>query len=86
METQEATMEQEQARVGRRIQVNMPGAGDHRQVGTIKKIRSGKCYVHLDWDQQPQHLVMFYATDLDHLAGTPLPGPAGHGTEGGSYE
>ena len=79
-------MEQEQARVGRRIQVNMPGAGDHRQVGTIKKIRSGRCYVHLDWDQQPQHLVMFYATDLDHLAGTPLPRPSGHGTEGGSYE
>lgn len=79
-------MEQEQARIGQRVQVNMRGAGDHRQVGTIKKMRSGKCYVHLDWDQQPQHLVMFYATDLDLLAGTPLPRPSGHGTEEGSYE
>jgi hypothetical protein len=49
-------------------------------------MRSGKCYVHLDWDQQPQHLVMFYATDLDPVAGTPLPRPSGHDTEEGSYE
>jgi hypothetical protein len=45
----------------------MPGLGDHGQVGTIKKLRGGRCYVHLDWDTQPLHVVWFYAADLDRV-------------------
>ena len=69
----EGIMEQEQVRVGQRIRVNMPGAGDHGQVGTIKKVRGGNCYVHLDWDQRQQHVVLFYATDLEPIPDEPLP-------------
>jgi hypothetical protein len=60
-------MEQEHVHVGQRIRVNVPGIGDHGQAGTIKKLRGNQCFVHLDWDQQLQHTVMFYAADLDRL-------------------
>ena len=70
----EGIMEQEQVRVGQRIRVNMPGAGDHGQVGTIKKVRDVKYYVHLDWDQRLQHVVLFYAADLERVPDEPVPG------------
>jgi hypothetical protein len=66
-------MELEQVRVGQRIRVNVPGVGDHGQVGTIKKVRGTKCDIHLDWDQRPWHVVMFYAADLDCVVDEPVP-------------
>ena len=66
-------MEQEHVRVGQRIRVNVPGMGDHGQVGTIKKLRGGGCYVHLDWDERPQRVVLFYATDLERMPDEPVP-------------
>ena len=69
----------EQAHFGQRVRVNLPGAGDHGQEGTIKKVRNGQCYVHLDWDHRLQHLVMFYATDLEHLSDAVLPRHSGNG-------
>jgi hypothetical protein len=66
-------MEQEQVRVGQRIRVHVPGVGDHGQVGTIRKVRGNRCFVHLDWDARPWHTVMFYAKDLDTVPLEPLP-------------
>ena len=66
-------MDVPQVYVGQRIRVNVPGIGDHEQRGTIKKIRGNQCFVHLDWDQRPQRVVMFYATDLDPVPSEPLP-------------
>ena len=42
-------MDVEQVHVGQRVRINVPGIGDHRQAGTLKKVQGGKCYVHLDW-------------------------------------
>ncbi len=66
-------MQQEHVRVGQRIRVNVPGMGDHGQVGTIKKVRGNKCYVHLDWDERPWHVVMFYPADLELVPDDALP-------------
>ena len=63
----------EQAQFGQRIRVSLPGAGDHGKVGTIKKVRDGRCYVHLDWDQRLQHLVWFYPADLEPVPDEPPP-------------
>ena len=60
-------MELEQVKYGQRIRVNMPGIGDHGQVGTVKKIMGTRCYVHLDWDERRQRVVWFYAGDLELL-------------------
>lgn len=65
-------MEQEHVHVGQRIRINVPGIGDHGQVGTIKKLRGNQCFVHLDWDQHFQRTVMFYAADLDHVSNEPV--------------
>ena len=65
--TLEQIMESEQLQVGQRIRVHLPGAGDHGQQGTIKKVQDGKYYVHLDWDQRPQRVVVFYARDLERI-------------------
>ncbi len=59
--------------VGQRIRVNVPGIGDHGQLGTIKKVRGNQCFVRLDWDQRLQHVVMFYAKDLDPVPDTSPP-------------
>jgi hypothetical protein len=67
-------MEQEHVHVGQRIRVNVPGVGDHGQVGTVKKLRGNQCFVHLDWDQRLQHTVMFYAADLDRVPDEPVLG------------
>ncbi len=32
--------------------------------GRSKKVQGNRCYVHLDWDERPQHVVWFYAADL----------------------
>jgi hypothetical protein len=53
--------------------VNVPGIGDHGHLGTIKKVRRNQCFVHLDWDQRFQHVVMLYAEDLDPVPNEPLP-------------
>ncbi|MDQ5853711.1 MAG: hypothetical protein M3380_16915 [Chloroflexota bacterium] len=66
-------MEVEQVRVGQRIRVHEHGLGDHGQVGTIRKVRGSRCYVHLDWDERPQHIVWFYATDLEQVPDEPIP-------------
>lgn len=58
---------------GQRIRVNVPGIGDHGQVGTIVLVRGMRCFVHLDWDQRPRRTVMFYAADLEPVADEPLP-------------
>jgi hypothetical protein len=67
-------MEQEHVHHGQRIRINVPGIGDHGQVGTIKKIRGNQCFVHLDWDQHHQRTVMFYAADLDRVPDEPVLG------------
>ncbi len=59
---------------GQRVRVHVPGIGDDGQVGTIKKLRSGRCYVHLDWDERPWHVVMFYPADLELLPDAVVPG------------
>ena len=64
-------MKLEQVAYGQRIRVNVPGLGDHGQVGTVKNVRGGQCYVHLDWDQRPQHRVWFYAADLERIPDEP---------------
>lgn len=66
-------MKLEDVRYGQRIRVNLPGVGDHGQVGTVKKVRGGACSVHLDWDHRPQHVVVFYAADLDRVPDEPSP-------------
>ncbi len=58
-------MKLEEVRVGQRIRVNVPGLGDHGQLGTVKKVRDGKCYIHVDWDQHLEHVVMFFPEDLE---------------------
>ena len=58
-------MELNEVGFGQRIRVNVPGIGDHGQCGTVKKVLGSKCFVHLDWDQQPQHRTWFYAPDLE---------------------
>ncbi len=63
-------MELQRAQYGKRIRVNLPYAGDHGQLGTIMKVRGGKCYVHVDWDERPLHMVMFMPQDLDDIADT----------------
>ncbi len=66
-------MELEQVRFGQRIRVNMPGLGDHGKVGTIKRVRGLSCYVHLDWDERPQHQVVFNSRDLVRASDEPVP-------------
>ena len=66
-------MEQEHVHVGQRIRINVPGVGDHGQVGTVKKLRGNQCFIHLDWDQHLQHTVMFYAADLDRVPNELMP-------------
>ncbi len=58
-------MQLEHVGVGQRVRVHVPGVGDDGQIGTIKQVRSGRCYVHLDWDERHWHVVMFYPADLD---------------------
>ncbi len=58
-------MDLDQVVYGDRVRVNLPGLGDHGQVGTVTKVRDRKCYVHLDWDERRQHMVWFYAADLE---------------------
>ncbi len=58
-------MQPDEVRYGQRVRVNVWGIGDHGQVGTVKKVRGTRCAVRLDWDQRLQHVVWFYATDLD---------------------
>lgn len=58
-------MKLDQVKYGQRIRVNMPGAGDHGKVGIIKRVRGLDCYVHLDWDQRPEHQVVFSPAYLD---------------------
>jgi hypothetical protein len=70
---QEATVEADELRVGQRIRVNVPGVGDDGQVGTIKKILGNHYYVHLDWDERPQRVVLFYAPDLERLPDESVP-------------
>jgi hypothetical protein len=65
-------MELEDVQFGQRIRVNLPGAGDHGQSGTVKRVRGDHCSVHLDWDQRPRHTVWFYAADLDQLTDGPV--------------
>ncbi len=67
-------MEQADVRYGQRVRVHVPGIGDDGQVGTIKKVRGNRCYVHLDWDERPWHVVMFYPADLELLPDAVAPG------------
>ena len=66
-------MEPEQVHIGQRIRVNVPGVGDHGQLGMIKKVQGRACYILLDWDQHPLRVVMFYAGDLDRVPNELLP-------------
>jgi hypothetical protein len=67
-------MELHQLRIGQRVRVNVPGIGDHGQVGTVKQVRDLRCYVHLDWDERPHRVALFFAADLDEV---PTSGAAG---------
>ena len=60
-------MELEQVAYGQRVRVNVPGLGDDGQVGTVKKVQRGRCYVQLDWDERLLHHIWFYAADLDRV-------------------
>lgn len=60
-------MKREDARYDQRVRVNVPGVGDHGHVGTVKRIRGGVCSVHLDRDQRPRHLFVYFAGDLDPI-------------------
>ena len=65
---EENHMDVTQVYVGQRIRVNVPGIGDHGQLGTIKRIRRNQCFVHVDWDPRFHHVVMLYAKDLDPVS------------------
>ena len=65
-------MELEQVRFGQRVRVNVPGIGDHGQLGTVKKVVGNTCFVHLDWDPDPQHRTWFYAGDLELVPDEPV--------------
>ncbi len=58
-------MKSEDIRIGERIRVNLPGVGDHGHIGTVRKVRGSTCSVHMDWDQRPGHVVVFFSGDLD---------------------
>lgn len=73
-------MNQEDVHYGQRIRVNLPGAGDHGQAGTVKKVRGNLCSIHLDWDRHPHRVVVLFAADLDLVADPPHPDPAPHTT------
>jgi hypothetical protein len=60
-------MERKDIQYGQRIRINLPGVGDHGQIGTVKRIRGGVCSVHLDRDQRPHHLLVVYTSDVDLL-------------------
>jgi hypothetical protein len=60
---------------GQRVRVNVPGIGDHGQVGTVRKVLGNKCYVHLDWNERRHHRVWFYAADLEHVSSESAPAP-----------
>lgn len=60
-------MHLQQVQFGQRIRVNIPGIGDHGQLGVVKRVVGERCYVHLDWDQRPRHVIWFYAEDLDMI-------------------
>ncbi|HEY0605632.1 MAG TPA: hypothetical protein VGD58_22100 [Herpetosiphonaceae bacterium] len=66
-------MKLEDVRYGQRIRINVPGAGDHGQVGTVTRVRNTRCFVHLDWDQRPRHAVVFYAADLERMPDEAVP-------------
>lgn len=66
-------MKLEDVRYGQRVRVNVPGIGDHGQVGMVTRVRDVRCFVHLDWDQRPRHDVVFYAADLERLPEEPAP-------------
>ncbi len=71
-------MQPEQVELGQRVRVNLPGLGDHGQVGTVRKVRDGRCYVHLDWDQRASHVAWFYAADLDPVSNAPAQRDSDH--------
>lgn len=64
-------MQQQDVRYGQRIRINLPGIGDHEQVGTVKKVSSHMCSVHLDWDKRPQHVIIVYTANLDLIPDQP---------------
>ncbi len=64
-------MQREDVRYGQRIRVNVPGVGDHGYVGIVKRVRGDICSVHMDRDQRPRHLIVFFAGDLDLVAAEP---------------
>jgi hypothetical protein len=61
-------MKREDVQPGQRIRINLPGAGDHGHIGTVKRIRGSVCSVHMDRDQRSHHVVVVYANDVDLLA------------------
>jgi len=67
-------MKREDIQYDQRVRVNVPGIGDHGHVGTVKRIRGGAYSIHLDRDQRPRHLVVFFAGDLDLVTDARLPG------------
>ncbi len=64
-------MELEQVAYGQRVRVDVPGLGDHGQVGTVKKVQQGRIYVQLDWDERRLHPVWFYPADLERMIDEP---------------
>ncbi len=77
-------MKREDVQYDQRVRVNVPGMGDHGHVGTVKRIRGGACSVHLDRDQRPRHLVVFFAADLDRVTDERLVGAAAFAADTGS--
>lgn len=75
-------MQPDKVHYGQRVRVNVPGLGDHGQLGTVKKVRGNRCYLRLDWDQRVQHLVWFYAQDLDPVSADAVRAPAWTATGG----
>ena len=75
-------MQLDEVHYGQRVRVNVPGLGDHGQLGTVKKVRGTRCYVRLDWDQRVQHPVWFYAQDLDAVPADAVPAPSWTATSG----
>jgi heme-degrading monooxygenase HmoA len=71
-------MESEALHAGERIRVNVPGLGDHGQLGTITQVHGDRYFVHLDWDDRPQHRAWFYAADLERVPDEPVPTLASH--------
>ena len=65
-------MNREDVDYGQRSRVDLPGVGDHGQVGTVTRVRGNLCSIHRDRDAHPHRVVVLYARDREQIGDEPL--------------